>query len=280
MITLINLLKSYLQSTPFYQPVKKIYHQFRGVRRHPIQDFITEKDLNLIRLGTDYGGWAFIDNGDLNNCVILSAGLGEDASFEAEFASKYNAKVIVVDPTPRAILHFEGIISNLGKSKTVEYDKSGTQPIEAYDLSTIRAEQLVLIQKALWNECGTIEFFAPTNPEHVSHSIVNYQHNYRNDTSCIKVAAITVESLLSSLGIDASDISLIKLDIEGAEIEVLNQCLASGIKPRQILVEFDELYFPSDKGFNRVTDMHKSLLNNGYRLVHTDGHADFLYLKN
>ena len=70
-----------------------------------------------------------------------------------------------------------------------------------------------------------------------------------------------------------------KLDIEGAEIEVLTDCLSKGILPRQILVEFDELNVPSDKGFKRATKMDELLIKNGYKMLKTDGEADFLYYR-
>ena len=70
-----------------------------------------------------------------------------------------------------------------------------------------------------------------------------------------------------------------KFDIEGAEIEVIKRCIEVGITPRQILVEFDELDVPSPKGFARVTEVDELLKNNGYKLLKTNGQADFLYLK-
>ena len=69
------------------------------------------------------------------------------------------------------------------------------------------------------------------------------------------------------------------VDIEGAEIEVLTHCLSKGILPRQILVEFDELRVPSDKGFKRATKMDELLIKNGYKMLKTDGEADFLYYR-
>ena len=75
-----------------------------------------------------------------------------------------------------------------------------------------------------------------------------------------------------------SDVPLIKLDIESAEIEVLKRCMDIGILPRQILVEFDELN--EHKGFARITETDELLKSNGYVLLKTDGVADFLYYRN
>ncbi len=273
------MLKKLIRKLPFFPALRLIYRKLKGVPRHPIQDSKNVEGFNIIQLGTEYGGWDFVDEQDLYGCTIISAGLGEDASFDVEFATKYNAKVIIVDPTPRAISHFEKIIEAIGKPSKHKYSQEGCQPIEAYNLSAVSEDNFTLITKALWNKNTNLKFFEPSNPSHVSHSINNYQNNYSENTKSIEVEAVTLDSLLVDLDLDKSDIPLIKLDIEGAEIEVIKRCIDVGIMPRQILVEFDELNVPSSKGFARVTEVDDLLRRNGYKLLKTDGQADFLYFK-
>lgn len=215
--------------------------------RHPLQDAPNMMLPNLAYLGTEYGGWAFLDRNNLEGATVISAGLGEDASFDIEFATKYRARVIIVDPTPRAVQHFNQISERLGRSNSKGYCTGGKQPVEAYDLSSLGAESLILVEKALWNENTTLRFFEPSNAQHVSHSIINYQHAYSTSTSAIEVETVTLSDLLKHFNLSPTDIPLLKLDIEGAEIEVLSQCIAQGITPEQILVEFDELHVPSKK---------------------------------
>ncbi|WP_396932402.1 FkbM family methyltransferase [Mycolicibacterium sp.] len=272
--------KQLLKKTPWYEPARRMYWKAKGRPRHPLQDMPTTAGPDLVHLGTEYGGWAFLDSGNLNGCTIVSAGLGEDASFDVEFAAKYGATVIIVDPTPRAIQHFEHIVSRLGHKNSCAYSPGGQQPVEAYDLSTLDQKNFVLVNKALWNENAKLKFFEPSNPKHVSHSIINYQNEYSENTSYIEVQAVTLSELLIELSIDPKNIPLIKLDIEGAEIEVLTQCISDGIKPEQILVEFDELNVPSLRGFERVSQIHELLSQSGYEMMRTDGAADFLYVKN
>ncbi|MCK9802119.1 FkbM family methyltransferase [Pseudomonas sp. MAFF 302030] len=276
----MGAIKNIFGDTQAYKLMRRIYRNIKGMPRHPLQDIKNERGLNLVRLGTSYGGWNFLDDGSLKNSLIISAGLGEDASFDIEFAAKYAARVIVVDPTPRAISHFEEIKKNIGRSRSAQYVNSGTQPVEAYDLSNINKSQLTLVTKALWNKSEKLKFFSPPDHSHVSHSIINFQNNYRKDTDFIEVEAVTLSGLIRETGINSSDVSLLKLDIEGAEIEVLTQCISEGFKPSQILVEFDELNCPSKKGFARISEIHSLLTSSGYRLVCTDGNADFLYIKN
>lgn len=229
----------------------------------------------LVRLGTGYGGWCFVEFPGLKGAIIVSCGLGEDASFDVEFAARFGATVLIVDPTPRAVIHYTGIKSRIGLPAEVPYTSRGAQPLIAYDLSKISHAQLLLCEKALWNEETTLRFFAPSNPSHVSHSIVNFQNRYSDSSAHIEVQAITMKVLLEEYGI--ADLRLLKLDIEGAEIEVILDLLEKGIRPDQILVEFDELSVPSRRSKKRVGSAHSALLAAGYALVHRD-EINFTYV--
>ena len=59
--------------------------------------------------GSEYGNWKFIHTDDLHNSIILSAGVGEDISFDVEFINFYNSTIIFVDPTPRALGVFKTV---------------------------------------------------------------------------------------------------------------------------------------------------------------------------
>ena len=91
---------------------------------------ILSKNKQTNFLGSNYGGWDFVKpkNGQFLN--VISAGVGEDISFDIEFMNSYDCKVVLIDPTPRAILHVENVIKSLGKTKTKKYNsKSGNQLI-------------------------------------------------------------------------------------------------------------------------------------------------------
>ncbi len=272
------LAKKFLIKLNLLKKAKEIFRLTQ--KRHPLQNFKDAKGYKLIYLGTKYGGWSFVDEDNLKNSTIISAGLGEDASFDIEFATKYNSKVIIVDPTPRAVKHYLEIINSLGNPSKTEYVEGGKQPIDSYNLSSLKKENLTLLKKALWNENDKLKFFSPKNKEHVSHSIFNYQNQYNENSKFIEVESITIDKLLDKLNLNYNDIPLIKLDIEGAEIEFLVDCFNKGFRPKQILVEFDELNIPSKKGFERVTYINQILINNNYHLLKTNGKADFLYFKN
>ena len=159
---------------------------------------IEHTNLKLITLGTPYGGKKFFNFKELKSCTIISCGLGEDASFDIEFANKYNANIVIVDPTPRAISHYQSIKKRIGQRPERAYAIAGTQPVNAYDLSSIKEHQLSLERYAIWTEHTKLKFFAPVNPLHVSYSITNFQNNYQQDSlfEHIEVKTTTLESLL------------------------------------------------------------------------------------
>lgn len=91
----------------------------------------------LTFLGSRYGGWHFIEEPGLPGSTIISCGLGEDASFDVEFAARYNARVLLVDPTPRAVAHYRMIEVRLGEGRTTTYSPDGRLAPESYDLSRL-----------------------------------------------------------------------------------------------------------------------------------------------
>lgn len=269
-----------------YRNLRYLFQKLSG-KRHPLQSFKNVQAPGLICLGTeDYGGWTFIDTADLRECTIISAGLGEDASFDVEFAKKYDAKVIIVDPTPRSISHYNQIVSNLGSSKQKDYNDSGIEDISAYDLENIKRENLILEPYALWNEVAELKFFLPEDHSHISHSIINYQNDYRDDSDYIIVKSTTISDLIRKHNIE--HLSLLKLDIEGAELEVLDQILDSGIFPDQLLIEYDDLNAPSPsrERFEKISKIHSKIIASGYRLIYNKNiigtnivGSDFTYAK-
>ena len=116
----------------------------------------------IISLGSDYGGWFFLDNKNLENKFIISAGLGEDASFDIEIINKYNCKVISIDPTPRAISHYNQIIEKSGNLGSNIYKDGGKQNISSYNLTKINKKNFILVDRALYNiDDEELKFFAP-----------------------------------------------------------------------------------------------------------------------
>lgn len=230
-------------------------------------------------LGSNYGGWQFLDDKNLNNSVIISCGAGEDVSFDIEMITKYNCKVIFVDPNPRSIKHLDLILQKIGNKRKIEYTKDGKQHIECYDLSKVSIDKIEFVKKAIWTESNkNIKFFYPNNRSHVSLSITNFSNNYDQNSDHIYVETISYSDIIKKFNI--LELPLIKLDIEGSECNVLNNLLESPVLPKQILVEFDELYTYEINQIKKYNKLHKKLNDTGYKSIVTNSFSNQLYIKN
>jgi len=134
-----------------------------------------------------------------------------------------------------------------------------------YELTGFRAAEFTFVPHAVWSADGYLELFAPSNPVYVSYSAVNLQRTEET----IRVRSRTVASILEQFGVPR--LSLLKLDIEGAEYEVLRSMLAANIRPDQLLVEFDQVNQPLTPLFwIELLQALRALRAAGYRLLHRE----------
>lgn len=230
--------------------------------RRSVAQRVCGKGLPLVTLGDSHGAWTVLDHPKLQGGTILSCGVGEDMTFDLEFAQRYGARVVLVDPTSRAIQHFTQVTAALSKPNP-------TGDLGKYErFKGIDCSRLLLIEKAVWHERGSVRFYAPQNPTHVSHSITNLQQSDRY----VEVDAITVRDVAALSATE--EFILVKLDIEGAEIPVLRALLSSAFEPHQILVEFDEMLYPKRSTRRDVIGAIELLEAHGYTLVSFDGRSN------
>ena len=231
----------------------------------------------LNRLGSNYGGWYISILNSLKPQYMISAGVGEDISFEIDYINKINnnLKVIFIDPTPKSISHFNLVLERISHSKEIDYSDSGQQPIESYELKNVKVENFEYIAKALSIHDGKEKFFTPKNKNYVSHSIKKSQFNVKND-DFITVESTTINTVLNK-HVHKKDF-ILKIDIEGMECDVLNKMLSDAIYPQQILVEFDLLQNSRLLDFFRVFRVHTRLKKQGYLCIFHEG-LNFTYLR-
>ena len=145
-------------------------------------------------------------------------------------------------------------------------------------MSSIQRDDFLLIKKALYNQADLkIKFFKPPNEEFVSHSISNFQNQFSDKTEYIEVTTTTVENIIYQYEINHIDI--LKLDIEGAENQVIPNLLKKKIFPTQILVEFDELHTSFIFPYLKALTIFLKLKLNSYDLVKTQQFPNFLFVK-
>ena len=220
---------------------------------------------SLAHLGTPYGGWHFVHTESLKNSVVLSAGVGEDISFDVMLASVYDCRIVLLDPTPRAVKHYETVAARVGSHADTPYFAGGSQPEGSYELSSVGSENLLLEPSALWDQDGEVTFYPPADSSHVSYSITDYQNGRRKVAEGLTVPAVRYATICEQYFAGNAP-ALVKLDIEGAEIEVLPDILIN--PPQQILIEFDELNLRDGRAIRRWKHAHRLLLDSGFVLAH------------
>ncbi|MGL1863427.1 MAG: FkbM family methyltransferase [Pseudodesulfovibrio sp.] len=85
---------------------------------------------------------------------------------------------------------------------------------------------------------------SPKNPDHVSCSTGNLQKR----DEYFEAECLTLNSIHNRLNHD--EISLLKMDIEGAENAVIGDLVESWELPEILCIEFDEVHTPLDSNFN------------------------------
>ena len=212
------------------------------MRRIGIRNLSKMRDGAISYLGTTYGGYAVPTN-LLKGSAGLSFGAGEDISFETAIAKELAATVHIYDPTPRAIEHCRRIVD--------EFERKNTHG------------GMFLHPFGVWSENKIEKFYSPANPTHISHSILNMQ----NTEEYFEAECLTPAEILKYLRLKS--VSFVKLNIEGAEYEVVNAMFDSHIKPPVICITLDELHSPIDQqAQNRMKTLIGRFFAESYLPVH------------
>ena len=197
------------------------------------------------RLGTRYGGWWLYAPAVGKDPLLVDCGLGVDISFPAAFLVRFGGRVIGIDPNPAAI---EYSIANAPRGMEVR-------------------------QRAFWHEAGReLEFHLPRPPEElpkgadgVSGSLLA-SHSYAGRKVAVRTTSFA--EVLASAGRPECD--LLKLDVEGAEYEVLEAlCRTGEVRlARQLLVEFH--HHCTDRTLQDTLDTIARVRASGFVQSHTE----------
>jgi FkbM family methyltransferase len=230
-------------------------------------EFVRRPPAPTTRVGTDYGGWHCLTDRLRSGEVAVCVGAGEDVSFDVALNARYGLEILCIDPTPRAVRHVEGL---LAAARRGEAYPIGDGPA-CYELAGFEPARFHLVACALWSADTDLELYLPQDERHVSLSAVNLQRT----SQTVRVRAARLASVLAERRI--GDVALLKMDVEGAEYVVLEDLLAGAIRPRQLLVEFEDFNRPSRLRFTApVRRLLGRLSAAGYELRHVDG-ANLLF---
>ncbi|MDR3647099.1 MAG: FkbM family methyltransferase, partial [Candidatus Babeliales bacterium] len=197
-------------------------------------------------------------------------------SFDINLIKNFNCNVFCFDPTPRAIQHIKNLEENTNQNIPFY---SGPDKI-AYNANKAILNKFHFHPFGIWNKNTTIRFYSPQDPAHVSHSITNLQKT----ETYFEAQCYTLKTLMNKF--KHKKLNLLKLDIEGAEIAVINYILKEKIDIDCLCFEFDEFAgnnlkqnkdIPASK--NKADKIIKRLIKNGYELIYRSGYISLTFLK-
>lgn len=193
-----------------------------------------------MRLGNDRARWCISPIGIGPQSVIYSFGVGQDVSFDLELIRRFGVQVHAFDPTPRSI----------------EWLKSQKLP-----------EQFVFHDYGLAEYDGIATFNPPENPAYVSYSVVP---RGSGPVLTVKAPVRRLTTIMEGLG--HRSIDLLKMDIEGAEYNVISDLLSSDVHVDQLLVEFHRSR--SELGLLKTRQTMDQLNRAGFRIFDVSSSGD------
>lgn len=184
-----------------------------------------------------YPGWVIVPELIKQDDIVYAIGICDDIGFELAIIARQKVQVFAFDPTPYS----------------VEWIKKQTLPAE-FNFNPW----------AVSDKDGTFYFYPRIKRDGKKSKVMYTFHQQveaRDDG--ISVEAWTIESMAKKLGHEKID--LLKIDVEGAEYDVIDSIVASALRPKLLLIEFHHRFkgIGKDKTINAV----KTLRAAGYLIV-------------
>ncbi|MEI6194095.1 MAG: FkbM family methyltransferase [Verrucomicrobiota bacterium] len=219
--------------------------RLKDLRHHLFYGALLRRNRKIIALGNRDTGcaWNYCPD-DLNSkSIIYSGGVGRDTSFEHGLVRQFGCSVILLDPSPTGA--------------------------ETMALAENRIPQFTFLPVGLAGTCGTLKLAPPEHPEEGS------WFKHAGDETTIEVPCKDLATLMLENG--HRHIDLLKIDIEGAEYEVMDGLLKKRLPVKQVLVEFHHDILSGIKRRKTVGIILK-MIAAGYKLLDQEG-ANHTFLK-
>ncbi len=218
-----------------------LVHGLRRLKWHGMRalgrEFVPEPVVQLPteRHGTYYGGWELWCDPLGPDSVLWSFGIGRDLSFDLSLIDRTGAHLHAFDPTPEAV---------------------------EYVSRQIRPARLHFHPWGVAARDGLASF----RPLFRDPDRVRYSHDYSlreasGDPRAVTLPVRRLRTLARDLAVER--VSVLKMDVEGAEFEVLDDLLQEGPAVDQLLVEFHHFW---DGTIDRTQTMIDRLSGGGFRL--------------
>jgi FkbM family methyltransferase len=211
-----------------------LIRKFKDLRYHLFYGVLLRRNYKLLTLGNRDNEccWNFYPDNLNAKSVVYSGGVGRDITFEHELVAKFGCSVVLLDPSPTGC--------------------------ETMSLPANQIPQFKFIPVGLAGSCKTLKLAPPKYPGEGSW--------FKSDGggNTIEVPCEDLVTLMQKNG--HSQIDLLKIDIEGAEYEVLYDLLKRRLPVKQVLVEFHHGILPGIKRRESVLAILK-MITNGYKLL-------------
>lgn len=211
----------------------------------PIKGYISARSQGLTWHYPNYIYFNWLDC----NSTVIDVGCGSDADFSRHLIKKYGLKCYAVDPTVKHRTALEAIEREFpDRFKHLNFAVSVTN--------------------------GTITFHE--SKDSMSGSIRTDHRNVReHEVKSYQVESVTPIELLNRLGLEFAD--FLKLDIEGAEFELLSNLDLSQLKAfKQIFVEFHScLHGITHREIKTIVDLFRE---SGFKVFSIGGQTSHNFL--
>jgi FkbM family methyltransferase len=213
------------------------------------RDFYQSRQVKCDRLtfGNRYANWTFCPGHLDEHSVIYSFGVGEDVSFDLKLIDQYKLHIHAFDPSPRSI-------------KWVQ-EQNLTEKFHFYPFG-------------LAGKDGSVVFSEPAEPGHRSLKMTGSD---QGEETGLKTHLLTVYRLPTILGkLKHNKIDVLKMDIEGAEYEVIDDIIHSSVPISQILIEFHHRFDGIGIGMTRqaVSKLNEA----GYKIFNVSASGEEISL--
>lgn len=217
-----------MKRQPWFWPIKRFLKRISGKELW----LKTEVRFDTVKAAE----WTFIDSMLDIDSVVYSLGVGDNIDFDLDIIERFGVSVYAFDPTPYA-----------------------KEWVEAQDLP----DRFVFNPWAASGEDGTLRLYRRINKRGKRAKVMWTAEGEAGDTAdFIDSPSYTVHSIMEKLQHERVD--LLKMDVEGAEYEILDGLQQAKHPPTQLLVEFHHR-FPGI-GKERTANSIRLLKQLGYKI--------------
>ena len=168
--------------------------------------------------------------------MVYGGGVGRDITFEHALAKRFECKVVLFDPSPTGV--------------------------ETMALAENKIPQFHFVPVGLAGSNCTLRFAPPPDLKEGS------WYTDGGSGATIEVPCVDLTTLMKQNGHNRID--LLKIDIEGAEYDVIDHILGNKLRVCQVLVEFHHNILPGIPRSKSISYILK-MVRAGYKLVSQDG---------